>query len=589
MKSWSCRQIRVWAAGGLVITLLAAPPAVYSWGKKTTGTAAGKRPAAESRSPDRALAEAQKQVAKARTLWEKGKGELALTALSKAIAIDPSLVEAWLEIANIHIALQASEKALMALDEGIKLAEHQGCEPELYGRALCQRARLRAAAGQFDQAAGDLVKAVGVVPNDPEPQFAIGEIQAGRGQTEPAFASFRKALRVDSHHVASWWAMSQLALEKKRLDVIQEAYDGLVLNDTNKADSYKRQLTAAHVKLRPSAPGKPVATTISGKSGEDPYAVDDPYAVEGTPGSGSASVSAPAPVPVPAPAPAPASAPAPVSTSASRPVVSPGKSPVRMNKVVNTNASSPASRTPASLSGLSNKLPDSAAAKMVPARKSTSTTASTSESSGLLLPIPTGAHVATSLTAKSSAPGIVSVTDKHESAPVTPVVTPVPTAIAAPAAGSPPSADKPVPIVESALPVLEGNPSPTEEAASSNDAPTATNPSTEPSSPDFPKDDSANIVNTEIDSLMNQLMDNDDSIKGQARAALVAMGEKAAPKLSGALAHPDPAMRGEAIDLLASLGDAGKRYIPAIRESLNDPDPNVQEKAKRALSWFSSR
>jgi len=93
------------------------------------------------------------------------------------------------------------------------------------------------------------------------------------------------------------------------------------------------------------------------------------------------------------------------------------------------------------------------------------------------------------------------------------------------------------------------------------------------------------LMDAEIDDRIMQLTSEDQAARDEARETLAAMGDKAVGKLQATMvAHPDPAMRGAAVDLVASLGENGKAAIPTLKEALNDPDPEVRAKANDALN-----
>ena len=94
------------------------------------------------------------------------------------------------------------------------------------------------------------------------------------------------------------------------------------------------------------------------------------------------------------------------------------------------------------------------------------------------------------------------------------------------------------------------------------------------------------MISEEADHLLGVLLSGDEETKPEARSALASMGEKALPNLQGALSHPDPRLRLEALDLLGSMGESGKAALPAIQNAINDADPEVRAKAEQVLSTF---
>ena len=79
----------------------------------------------------------------------------------------------------------------------------------------------------------------------------------------------------------------------------------------------------------------------------------------------------------------------------------------------------------------------------------------------------------------------------------------------------------------------------------------------------------------------------DDSEDGmvQARAmyALVEIGAPAVPELTKALDSDNVSVRLMALNTLALIGPTAKDALPAIKKRLDDPDSDVQNRAKNAI------
>lgn len=618
---------RFWGIVLLIGLCLQAPcPAIGAW-KKPAGK---KKKSLAAEHPDRASATAVKALAKARTLRAKGKGEMALNELKKALQIDPSLAEAYLEAADLYVALGSLEKALETLNAGIPLAEQQGIDAQLLGNAYCSRARLRVQFGQPDLASGDLLKAIGVIPGDPSPHLTMAEIQAKRGQVDAAIASYKQAVRCDSSLVDAWWAMGELAINRKKLEVVQEACAGLERCDSQKAQSFKDLMKGAGIKYRPPKPG----AAAPANPADDPYAVDDPYAMPGSPPSGPAPAQKPVPKPaapqIPKQASSPSTVPIPTSAPGSRPASVPSlKQP---SKPISTSTSAaPAAVIPSQARGskpdtkgvASPQRPLSAPPRPSPAvalPKAQPRVPVADPAAGELLPIPPSTRPLTPPPTPQTVP-------QPEPAPSTPAPQPEPAPPVPQAAPQDPETPVPADPGESdsgfpeppssgvstddpeasPLPILpEDEPPPAAPAgnapvqpasemptrpigSSGEDAPDAAPPTPEPQPGDIPstvqgEDPLSTMINEEADHLLGTLLTGDEATKPEARSALASMGDKALPKLQGALVHPDPRLRIEALDILGSMGETGKSALPAIQNALNDADPEVRTKANQILS-----
>ncbi|MBF0545562.1 MAG: tetratricopeptide repeat protein [Candidatus Riflebacteria bacterium] len=98
-------------------------------------------------------------------------------------------------------------------------------------------------------------------------------------------------------------------------------------------------------------------------------------------------------------------------------------------------------------------------------------------------------------------------------------------------------------------------------------------------------------VSKEAEDALKQLSEESDDLKRSlAKASLAAMGDKVIPQLKSGLKNPNPRYRTDVLDILAGMGEDGKKIIPEIKEiSANDPDPEVKQKADRILMILQSQ
>jgi hypothetical protein len=75
----------------------------------------------------------------------------------------------------------------------------------------------------------------------------------------------------------------------------------------------------------------------------------------------------------------------------------------------------------------------------------------------------------------------------------------------------------------------------------------------------------------------------DGMVQARAMYALVKIGAPAVPQLTEALESDDLNVRLMALNTLGLIGQEAKDAIPAIKKTLDDPDADVQNRAKDAL------
>lgn len=242
-----------------------APLPAEAWGKKKKGKASAAAPSAQKIS-----AVAAKLLQKARVLREKGKTGQAIEIYKQALQIDSSLAEAYLELADIYGDINIPESASAMLETGLPLAEQLGYESASLAAAWCQAAELNIRLGNIDLASGDLVKATALAPQDALPHKIIGDIHASRRRFDDAFGAYREAVRLDPQFGDAWFAMGTLALETKRTNEAQAAYNGLLDADTGRAQQFAESMRQARL--------KPV---IASKQRQEQTVapIDDPYTV----------------------------------------------------------------------------------------------------------------------------------------------------------------------------------------------------------------------------------------------------------------------------------------------------------------------
>lgn len=222
------RYLRIIFTGVLCCSLIASVPAQARGGKSLAGPTSFE-------SEQKAFEGGQKHLEKARAVLEKGDTGRAIVEYAKSIEVNPASVESYLELGELYSKINEAQKAVERLDIGISMALlHEICDPGI-GRYCCLLARNYQRLGRSDLASGALVKAQKYLSDDPLPLFFLGEIQAERGKFKEAAAAFREALRRGNSNVEWWLALGKVGLRGKLPNVAQEAYQGLMTIDPEKA------------------------------------------------------------------------------------------------------------------------------------------------------------------------------------------------------------------------------------------------------------------------------------------------------------------------------------------------------------------
>ena len=88
-------------------------------------------------------------------------------------------------------------------------------------------------------------------------------------------------------------------------------------------------------------------------------------------------------------------------------------------------------------------------------------------------------------------------------------------------------------------------------------------------------------ISTHIESFKDD--SEDGMVQARAMYALVEIGAPAVPELTAALGSDNVSVRLMALNTLALIGPDAKDALPAIKKRLDDPDSDVQNRAKNAI------
>ncbi len=120
---------------------------------------------------------------------QQGRMEDCLSALTHAIALDPSLHEAYYNRAQAYMHLGRPKDAIAAYREVVRLSPGYAAAWNNLGYALAK-------AGVWGEAADCHRKALSLRPNDPEILLNLGNALAGMGKPDEAIASYQSAIRL---------------------------------------------------------------------------------------------------------------------------------------------------------------------------------------------------------------------------------------------------------------------------------------------------------------------------------------------------------------------------------------------------------
>ena len=151
----------------------------------------------------------------------------------------------YMKIIQPLCTIRTRKSGVEMLDVGISMALLQEIVDPDIGRYCCLLAKNHQALGRSDLASGGLVKALKYLPDDPLPQIVLGDIQTERGKYEEAFGAYRRALTMDNRNIDCWWALGKAAIRGKRPEVMQEAYQGLLQADSDKASEFAELMKSA--------------------------------------------------------------------------------------------------------------------------------------------------------------------------------------------------------------------------------------------------------------------------------------------------------------------------------------------------------
>ncbi|MBD2180760.1 serine/threonine-protein kinase [Aerosakkonema funiforme] len=155
-----------------------------------------------------------------KTLIELRRYDEAIGSLDKAIQIEPTYPEIWLERGKALLELQKFEEALRSFDEAVKLKSDYA--PAWYCRGIVLEKLNR-----NTEALASLDKTVEIEQNYPEAWYIRGEILYKLQRYQEAVKSFDKAVKFQQNYVEAWYnigiVLNKLQRHKEALSALEKA------------------------------------------------------------------------------------------------------------------------------------------------------------------------------------------------------------------------------------------------------------------------------------------------------------------------------------------------------------------------------
>ncbi|UCC29441.1 MAG: tetratricopeptide repeat protein [Phycisphaerales bacterium] len=161
----------------------------------------------------------------------QGKLDEAITLYRKAISLNPTLQEAYLKLAGLHVEQERLDGAVRVYHEVIRMNPDLASAHYGLGRTLIRL-------GRHSEAVDHFRRVLRIDPNHPDIHLALGLARIGQQRLEDALAEFHEALRVNPQ---STEALAQVGSVYQRLKQVEHAIDYFrkaLLTDPNNAGAH---------------------------------------------------------------------------------------------------------------------------------------------------------------------------------------------------------------------------------------------------------------------------------------------------------------------------------------------------------------
>lgn len=164
-------------------------------------------------------------------LREAGRGDEALEAYSRAVALDPELAAGWFELGHLHRHGGRLAEAAEAFETVTRL------RPD-FVEALSNLSAVFREQGQLDHAQAALRRAVELAPNSAELRYNLGIVLRDLGRVEDAAAAQRQAIALKPDYARAHGALGALLMRTSRHEEAVTALRRAVEIDPDFADAH---------------------------------------------------------------------------------------------------------------------------------------------------------------------------------------------------------------------------------------------------------------------------------------------------------------------------------------------------------------
>jgi TolB-like protein/tetratricopeptide (TPR) repeat protein len=155
--------------------------------------------------------------------------ERAVTALHRALALDPTYAPAWALLAGRFLVLvdfaESPEVAAAYQARATDAAARALALDPLLSDAHVARAEVRQNRYEWAGAREDSERAVALAPGDPIALFRLASLLGNLGDPQRALPLVRKGLEIDPLHIAGWNLLGSLQLQAGQLDEAARTFD----------------------------------------------------------------------------------------------------------------------------------------------------------------------------------------------------------------------------------------------------------------------------------------------------------------------------------------------------------------------------
>lgn len=191
-----------------------------------------------------------------RNYYERGEADRAVAAFQSAVKLQPSNLDALLNLANAQLLGSHAEEAFQVAGQALTLDPNQAAAHYIQG---CAALRL----GRFEAAVKALQISKNIDRTINEVSFQLGRAHQGLNQHEAAATEFEEVIKFSPQHPSAYYALSQSLIRlgrsedaQKALNEHQKIHAGKPPQITDPGAFERCKYTAARVPFRQKAPAQ---------------------------------------------------------------------------------------------------------------------------------------------------------------------------------------------------------------------------------------------------------------------------------------------------------------------------------------------